>query len=228
MRASRRAFTLIEMLTVIAIIAVLVSLLSSALGVARDSARRTQAKQDLLQMVAAAQSYYVDYGIYPIKPQAAGEGTEVTFTTDNSDVFYTLTATADGVNSNNFLNPRQTIYLDIPQVQDSGHPRRGLSRGIWYDPWGPQPGKPESGIYHLRFDGAYSNTVSDPYPGSAGTNGGSSSGSSGGWGSGGVTSSGPSGGAGGPATIHAGIIAWSLAKTGVQTYDLQDQVLSWK
>jgi prepilin-type N-terminal cleavage/methylation domain-containing protein len=84
------AFTLVELLTVIAIIAVLMSLIFSASGSVRENARRTQAKHDVTQLVAAINAYYVDYGVYPVKPQPAGEATEVTYATDNSDLMNAL------------------------------------------------------------------------------------------------------------------------------------------
>jgi prepilin-type N-terminal cleavage/methylation domain-containing protein len=217
-RAEPPAFTLIELLTVIAIIAVLMSLIFSASASVREGARRTQAKHDVLQLVAAINAYYTDYGIYPVKPQPPGEATEVTFATDNSDLMNTLRAIPQGVNSRNVLNPRQVSFIEAPAVRDPAHPHNGVStNGIWYDPWGPQGGKPESGIYHVRIDATYSNSVSDPYPGDA-EKGGDSMDSGSSW----QTGSRPG------ATIPLGAIAWSLARTGVQTYELQDQVLSWK
>jgi prepilin-type N-terminal cleavage/methylation domain-containing protein len=221
-RRHLRAFTLIELLTVMAVVAILVTLLFTAVGTVKDSARRAQAKHDLLQIVAAVNAYSAEYGVYPVKPQPAGEATEVTFTTDNSDLVSTLSANPQGANRQNALNPKRIAFLEVPLAKDPAHPRSGLSQGIWYDPWGSQPGKPESGIYHIRIDATYRNLVSDPYPGDA-TDSGSSA-DSGSWG----PSAAADASAGAPPKINAGVIAWSLAKTGVQTYELQDQVLSWK
>jgi prepilin-type N-terminal cleavage/methylation domain-containing protein len=204
----RDAFTLIELLTVIAIIAVLMSLLFAVVNKAKDSARRAVAKNDLVQIAAAVNAYYNDYGVYPITPPVSGSGTEVTFATDNSDLMYTLRAVASGANNGNVLNPKLTVYLDVPAVKNPSAPKEGIYDGIWYDPWGPQPGKPESGVYHVRIDGSYSNTTTDPYPNRDTDSYGNA------WGTG--------------STIPLGVIAWSLAATGVQTYELQDQVLSWR
>jgi len=59
------AFTLIEMLVVIAIIAVLVGLLLPAIGKARQFAKRTRARTELRQIEIAWKSYYNDYREFP-------------------------------------------------------------------------------------------------------------------------------------------------------------------
>src|SRR5881275_3648742 len=63
-----RAFTLIELLVVIAIIIILAGLLFAGLRGAQEQARRTQAKNDLTQIVTAVNAIYTEYGKYPLVP----------------------------------------------------------------------------------------------------------------------------------------------------------------
>src|SRR5437762_5238561 len=64
--SNERAFTLIELLVVIAIITILAGLLFAGLRGAQEQARRTQAKNDLTQIVSAVNAFYTEYGKYPL------------------------------------------------------------------------------------------------------------------------------------------------------------------
>ena len=61
----RDGFTLIELLVVIAIIAVLIALLLPAVQQARESARRTQCKNNLKQLGVAMHNYHDTHGVFP-------------------------------------------------------------------------------------------------------------------------------------------------------------------
>jgi len=73
LRTRRRGFTLIELLVVIAIIAVLIALLLPAVQQARESARRTQCKNNLKQIGIALHNYYETVGVLPYATANAGQ-----------------------------------------------------------------------------------------------------------------------------------------------------------
>ena len=62
---SKRGFTLVEMLAVVAIIALLAGMLLPALSKARIRARVAKAKAEMLNIRVAIEQYYADYSTYP-------------------------------------------------------------------------------------------------------------------------------------------------------------------
>jgi prepilin-type N-terminal cleavage/methylation domain-containing protein len=64
-RLRHRGFTLIELLVVIAIIAILIALLLPAVQQARESARRTQCKNNLKQLGLAFHNYHDTFKMFP-------------------------------------------------------------------------------------------------------------------------------------------------------------------
>jgi hypothetical protein len=132
----------------------------------------------------------------------------VTYTTNNSDVIYTLRAIASGANALDALNARKIVFLSPRQVSDAAA-RGGVTTtsGIYYDPWGQKTGLPEAGVYHIRIDGDYNNSVANPYGGSGGA---------------------------GPDPVNQGVVVWSLGKdsslgkAGNNIYTGSDDVISWQ
>ena len=175
------AFTLIELLTVIAIIAVLMGLLFPALGAIRESARRTQAQNDTRQIVAAVKHYFTEYGKYPMLEAAKEkkneeEETEDKFVGDpvseaeimNSALFNTLRAINDEPNTDHVLNPRKVIFFEGKAVSNIEQPKSGFLdrdkkgksggggdggnlKGSFFDPWGKQ--------YCVMIDTNYDNVL---------------------------------------------------------------------
>jgi prepilin-type N-terminal cleavage/methylation domain-containing protein len=149
------AFTLIELLVVIAIIAILIGLLFPAFSAVQNQAKRTQAKNDLTQIVTAVNAYYTEYGKYPVVVD------DTPITTDNSDLFYTLRAIDAGTaNAGNAANPRKIVFISPPYVKDPANPRSGIGTttgaGQYYDPWGTP--------YRIAIDGTYDNQITpNPY-----------------------------------------------------------------
>jgi len=147
--SDERAFTLIELLVVIAIIIILAGLLFAGLRGAQEQARRTQAKNDLTQIVTAVNAYYTEYGKYPL---VTADTTYGPGGTANNALFNELRSTAAATQ-----NPRQIVFISPPDAKDQTNSRSGIktSDGQWYDPWGTP--------YNVRIDGSYDNSVANPY-----------------------------------------------------------------
>jgi Tfp pilus assembly protein PilE len=150
-----------ELFTVIAVIAILLGIAYPAFSLVMERARKTQAKNDLTQIITAVNAYYTEYGKYPLVAVAAdtiyGSGG-----TPNGDLFYTLRAVALGANAADVANPRKIVFISPPDAKDQTNSRSGIktSDGQWYDPWGSP--------YNIEIDGDYNNQVANPYGGSGG------------------------------------------------------------
>jgi prepilin-type N-terminal cleavage/methylation domain-containing protein len=214
MQRSKRAFTLIELLVVIAIILILVGLLFPAFKAVQDQAKRTQAKNDLTQIVNAVNAYYTEYGKYPL---GAGITADTTFgsggsPTDNETLFRELRGCTGATGSclaAATINTRQIVFISPPDVKNAANPRSGIGTtagvggnvGQYFDPWGTN--------YVIRIDGDYNNQVANPY--------------------------GATGGAGSD-PLQQGVIAWSLGKDQTlgtlnppsSSFTNSDDVISWQ
>src|SRR5205085_10090361 len=71
------AFTLIELLVVIAIIAVLMGFAFPVFSGIQNQAKKTQAQNDVTQIVTAVNAFYTEYGKYPLPSTASGDGYSV-------------------------------------------------------------------------------------------------------------------------------------------------------
>lgn len=96
-RSRKRAFTLIELLVVIAIIAVLIALLLPAVQQARESARRTQCKNNLKQVGLALHNYHDTYLVFP------------------AAIYFTDGTTIQGYNQQDNMGPSWLISL-LPYI----------------------------------------------------------------------------------------------------------------
>ena len=168
-----RAFTLIEILVVMTLIAILAGIaFPSFIGV-MEAARKTQAKNDEQQIVTALNGYYTEYGKYPVAvpvPNTTdayfGGGTAPAGATpygSNALLFDVLRNNTTGANGPTvtLLNPRQIVFIQPPSVKNFTNPVLGVVpngnplAGGWYDPWGSQ--------YNVTADCNYDNQVTNPY-----------------------------------------------------------------
>lgn len=119
-QCSQRAFTLVELLVVMAIIAVLVGLLLPAVQTARASARATQCRSQMRQLGLAIALYAdVNSGFFPVTSHHAW-ATDTRKEVPKTWV-YTLAPFAEGAN----------LYVDDPDdPHDAGHADGRVLNGI--------------------------------------------------------------------------------------------------
>lgn len=156
--SAAHGFTLIELMVVIAIIAVLIGLSVPVYQSVQTSAKKTQAKNDLVQIVTAVNAFYTEYGRYPTAA-ANDAGAKISAGTDNSAVFNELRG------QNGTLNTRQIVLISPPAAKDPLNPRAGVeaSTGKFFDPFGK--------TYGVAMDADYDNKIPNPYTADTGAGG---------------------------------------------------------
>lgn len=145
--SSRRGFTLIELLVVIAILGILMTLLFPAVQGAMEAAKKTQAKNDVTQIVTAINAYVTEYGKMPV----TGGGDA------NTDELWNLLM-PDSSNPPEG-NPRGIVFMEVPNAKSGKNGRAsggggGRQTGPFLDSWG----KP----YKIAIDDDYDNKVEGP------------------------------------------------------------------
>lgn len=136
-KPASQAFTLIELLVVIAIIAVLASMLMPAASNALNAAKKTTAKNQVVQIATAITAYETEYGCLP-----AFTGTNMT--PENTAILCSAT---------NTNNPRGIIFLEV-QAWKNG--KGGTNSAGFCDPFSA------TNVYSFALDTNYANTISVP------------------------------------------------------------------
>lgn len=128
-----KSFTLIELMTVVAIIAILAGLVLGGAGAVRQRASRGQAKAEIAAIEAGLVRYQMDFGGYPVPSnniQVEGNvyGAKPT---DYASAGRTLFASLWGSSTYSNTTPGQKQYLNVkPSMVNSD----GQNRFV--DPWG--------------------------------------------------------------------------------------------
>ena len=127
-KPGRQGFTLIEMLSVVAIIAILASILYPALRQARDAPKRAQARADIRRLELAIQNYYAEYGHWPdTSAWPATDNDFITMLNGNRDAYTGVDAILGSYAVSN--NPRGDRFMEIDKKQSTAD-------GLFVDPWG--------------------------------------------------------------------------------------------
>jgi type II secretory pathway pseudopilin PulG len=150
---------LIELVVVITIIVILMALLFPAFKGVQDQAKRTQAKNDVTQIVTAVSAYYTEYGKYPTPD--TGSWTQDTVYGDSNNTgsvkSYQLFNTLRAIATASPLNPKLIVFMQGNSVKDAANPRSGFdSTGNFYDPWGR--------TYAVAVDLSYDNVTQTYLP----------------------------------------------------------------
>jgi prepilin-type N-terminal cleavage/methylation domain-containing protein len=247
-RRHRAGFTLVELLTVIAIIAILAAMLLTVVSHAITSAKKTKARLEANDIATAIQAYDSAYGRFPASAEAqkdAGTGDftygavipkpgnvvnllNPTYSMSNCEVIAILmdfTNYPNGagftINTNYQKNPQQTKFLNASFSGDNSSPGVGTDL-VYRDPWGNP--------YVITMDLNYDDMCSDAFYSLAKVS--SSNGSDGGSGLNGLVEP--------PNTVndyqyHGKVMVWSAGSDGLIDNGAsataganKDNVLSWK
>ena len=143
-------FTLIEMLVVIAIIAILAGILFPTVVRSITRANVVKARSEAQNIEAALMLYFNEYGQLPIRDgdhgrnDVANPGGDAIY---NRNMFTILMGNDGGFGDNNSygLNPKQTVFLttEVPSTD-----------GTYLDPWGTQ--------YFMLIDRNYDESIIYP------------------------------------------------------------------
>ena len=161
-RRTGAAFTLIEMLVVIAIIAVLAGLAFPVFQSVQNSAKKTSAKNDALQVVTAVNAFYTEYGRYPVGAHNGGDSSDY-FAADNNEnnTLMDVLRAEPGNGTAAATNPRMIVFFQPRIAKDTSRPTSGIGgNGRLYDPW--------NNCYRIRIDNNYNTLVNNPYSSNAG------------------------------------------------------------
>lgn len=159
------AFTLVELLTVMAIIAILMGILFPTIGAAIQTAKKAQAKNDEIQLVSAIKAFYTEYGKYPLTATQTGD-TEI----KNTDLATLLNELRVPAGYTPTMNPRKLNFIEVPDAKNLNQANKekggiggasGGKAGQWLDPWG--------NTYVVWIDGNYDNAIINPYDTTAGS-----------------------------------------------------------
>lgn len=124
----RRAFTLLELMVVMLLIAMLMALLLPAFGKMREKALIRRAEMEARALANAIRAYHHEYGVWPGPPTGAAP----LMTTSTNPAFMRALAASD-VNPPG-VNPLKINFIEIPAFTNSDPFRQGHAYRITITP----------------------------------------------------------------------------------------------
>lgn len=153
-----RAFTLIELLITITIIAILASMTAAGISHAIDQANRLKVRAVLVDLKNGIEQFQVDYGRWPIQATAQGangEDAAELLTDGTNSLVDTLMGIPPASGGAVDLNPKRTPFASFPPANNGRHGLVGAARPFKLADMYGQP-------YHILLDTNGDNQVKNP------------------------------------------------------------------
>lgn len=149
----QKGFTLVEMLVVIAIIALLAAIVIPALSGAMKASKKARAMRQVQDIHGAIERYWSEYNRMPVPREQKHGGNDIRYKEDNNKVINILMAkdiatwSADDIA---VTNPKRLAFLDLDarSLAEYSANADGLK-----DPWG--------NYYELMMDMNFDNVIND-------------------------------------------------------------------
>ena len=138
-----KAYTLLELLIVISIIATLAAIATPVSMSVMNQARTTECAQQMSNLITAMKGYKMEYGHIPIKTGLTETDLLKTDSGDGINLIKCLT----GENNVSFKNPRGIVFFE-PNYTDTKKGGLDAITYALYDPWG----RPYEMLLDVNFD----------------------------------------------------------------------------
>jgi len=157
-REQRDAFTLIELLTVMAIIIVLAGLILATAIYVQKKGLRSRAEAEIAAMSAALENYKADNGVYPKGPasdslDAKTATNPISYQAASAELYSQLTGDADYDDStDSSARSYMTFKPNMKSLPDPANPAGPANKTFARDPFGNSYGYSTAGSYNPTFD----------------------------------------------------------------------------
>lgn len=153
-----RAFTLIELLITITIIAILASMTAAGISYAIDQANRVKVRAVIMELKTGIDQYQTDYNRWPIvatSQGANGEDAPEVLTDGSNTLVDTLTGIPPASSGTVDLNPKRIVFASFLPANNGRHGLVGAARPFkLVDMYGQS--------YHILLDTNGDNQVKNP------------------------------------------------------------------